>query len=437
MNSRHKILDQIKQHFLEEFPEEKFIPGKSPVPVSGRTFDHEDIKMLVDASLDFWLTEGRYTDEFEKKFSKFLNVKNTIPVNSGSSANLLAFSALTSPKLKERAIKKGDEVITVATGFPTTINPIIQNGCTPVFIDCELDTYNIKVENLNDALSKKTKAVMIAHTLGNPFDLKQVLKFCEENDLFLIEDSCDALGSTYEGKYTGTFGEMGTFSYYPAHHITMGEGGSVVTNSPILNKILESFRDWGRDCWCAPGEVDTCNRRYDWQLGNLPYAYDHKYIYSHIGYNFKLTDLQASIGVSQLDKVEKFISQRKENWNRLYDGLSNLEEFFILPKKQKNSDPSWFGFALTIKDSSPFSRPELINHLDSKKINSRFLFGGNILWQPAYQNIKHREVGSLSNSDTVALSTFWLGVFPGLTFEMLDYIIEVIQEFVNSKLKER
>ena len=433
MSAREKIIALVKEHYLEEFPEEEFIPGKSSIPVSGRTFDHKDIETLIDSSLDFWLTEGRYTDLFEKKFSEFLNVKKTVPVNSGSSANLLAFSSLTSPKLKDRAIKKGDEVITVATGFPTTINPIIQNGCIPVYIDCELDTYNINVENLSDALSEKTKAVMIAHTLGNPFDVDKISQFCKDNDLFLIEDSCDALGSKYKNQYTGTFGDMGTFSYYPAHHITMGEGGSVVTNNPVLNKILESFRDWGRDCWCAPGESDTCNRRYDWQLGNLPYAYDHKYIYSHIGYNLKLTDLQASIGVSQLDKVDSFIQKRKVNWERLHSGLSNLEEFFILPQKQKNSDPSWFGFALTVKQSAPFSRPELINHLDEKKINSRFLFGGNILWQPAYLNSEHREVGSLSNSDTVALGTFWLGVFPGLTNGMIDFVIETIQDFVTSK----
>jgi len=433
MSAREKIIKLVKQHYLEEFPNSDFIPGKSAVPVSGRTFDYKDIETLIDSSLDFWLTEGRYTDLFEEKFSEFLKIKKTVPVNSGSSANLLAFTALTSHKLKERAIKDGDEVITVATGFPTTINPIIQNNCVPVYLDCELDTYNINTDYLSDALSKKTKAVMLAHTLGNPFNVDEISKFCEENNLFLIEDSCDALGSMYKNQYTGTFGNMGTFSYYPAHHITMGEGGSVVTNDPIFFRVLESLRDWGRDCWCAPGVSDTCNKRYDWQLGNLPYGYDHKYTYSHIGYNLKLTDLQAAIGCSQLDKVDSFIEKRKYNWERLYAGLSNLEEFFILPKKQKNSDPSWFGFALTIKQSAPFSRPELIKHLDEKNINSRFLFGGNILWQPAYQNTKHREVGSLTNSDTVALSTFWLGVFPGLTNGMIDFVIEVIQEFVNSK----
>ncbi len=298
-----------------------------------------------------------------------------------------------------------------------------------------MGTYNIKIDNLEDALSKKTKAVMLAHTLGNPFNLKAVTNFCKENDLFLIEDSCDALGSKYDNKFTGTFGEMGTYSFYPAHHITMGEGGAVVTKNGVINKVLESIRDWGRDCWCAPGDADTCNRRYDWELGNLPYGYDHKYIYSHIGYNLKLTDLQASVGVAQLDKAEYFIKRRKENWEQLYDGIKSLEEFFILPQKEPNSDPSWFGFALTVKKEAPFSRPELIKFLDERKINSRFLFGGNILWQPAYQNIEHREIGSLSNSDDVALSTFWLGVFPGLSSEMINYVIESINEFVRSRIR--
>ncbi len=433
MSVRKKIIDLIKDHFEEEFPENKFVPGVSTIPVSGKSFDHTDIEALIDASLDFWLTEGRFTDLFEEKFSTFLNVNHTIPVNSGSSANLLAFTSLTSHKLKDKAIKKGDEVITVASGFPTTINPIIQNGCVPVFLDCNLGTYNINTDNLEDALSNKTKAVMLAHTLGNPFNLEIIKKFCEDNNLFLIEDSCDALGSKYDGQLTGTFGDMGTFSFYPAHHITMGEGGSVITKSGSFKKILESLRDWGRDCWCAPGNDNTCNRRYDWKLGGLPYGYDHKYTYSHIGYNLKLTDLQASIGTAQIDKLDGFIAKRKANWQRLYDGLSNLEEFFILPEIEKNSEPSWFGFALTVKTSAPFSRPELIEFLDEQKIASRFLFGGNILWQPAYQNIEHREVGSLSNSDEVALGTFWLGVFPGLNNEMIDYMIESIHQFVKIK----
>tara|TARA_B100001057_G_scaffold500029_1_gene613073 strand:+ start:20846 stop:22153 length:1308 start_codon:yes stop_codon:yes gene_type:complete len=435
MSVRKKIIELVEKHFDEEFPQEKFVAGKTQIPVSGKSFDYKDVESLVDASLDFWLTEGRFTDEFEKKFSEYLQIKHAVPVNSGSSANLLAFTALTSHKLKDRAIKKGDEVITVASGFPTTVNPIIQNNCVPVFLDCELGTYNLKTDDLDSALSEKTKAVMIAHTLGNPFNLDTIMNFCKENDLFLIEDSCDALGSKYDGKYTGTFGDMGTYSFYPAHHITMGEGGAVITNNGVTNKILESLRDWGRDCWCAPGNDNTCNRRYDWQLGDLPYGYDHKYIYSHIGYNLKLTDLQSSVGVSQIDKLDKFIDTRKNNWERLYQGLKHLEEFLILPVKETNSDPSWFGFALTIKEAAPFSRPELINYLDERKINSRFLFGGNILWQPAYSNIEHREVGTLTNSNTVALSTFWLGVFPGLTNEMIDYVIESINAFVESKIQ--
>ena len=435
MSVRKKIIELVEKHYEEEFPEEKFIPGETQIPVSGKSFDSKDIESLVDASLDFWLTEGRFTDIFEKKFSEYLQIRHTIPVNSGSSANLLAFTALTSHKLKERAIKKGDEIITVASGFPTTVNPIIQNNCVPVFLDCELGTYNIKVDDLEAALSKKTKAIMIAHTLGNPFNLDVIMNFCKENDLFLIEDSCDALGSKYDGKFTGTYGDMGTYSFYPAHHITMGEGGAVVTNNGVTNKILESLRDWGRDCWCSPGKDNTCKKRYDWQLGDLPYGYDHKYIYSHIGYNLKLTDLQSSVGVSQIDKLDKFIEARKNNWEKLYEGLKHLEEFLILPVKEANSDPSWFGFALTIKEKAPFSRPDLINFLDERKINSRFLFGGNILWQPAYSNIEHREIGSLTNSNTVALSTFWLGVFPGLTNEMIAYVIESINEFVEGKTK--
>ena len=435
MSVRKKIIDLVEKHFEEEFPEEKFIPGKTQIPVSGKSFDYKDIESLVEASLDFWLTEGRFTDEFEKKFSEYLKIKHTVPVNSGSSANLLAFTALTSHKLKDRAIKKGDEVITVASGFPTTVNPIIQNNCVPVFLDCELGTYNIKIDDLESALSKKTKAVMIAHTLGNPFNLDTIMNFCKQNDLFLIEDSCDALGSKYDGKYTGTFGDMGTYSFYPAHHITMGEGGAVITNNGVTNKVLESLRDWGRDCWCSPGNDNTCNKRYDWQLGDLPYGYDHKYIYSHIGYNLKLTDLQSSVGVSQINKLDKFIDARKNNWETLYEGLKHLDQFFVLPIKEAKSDPSWFGFALTIKEDAPFSRPELISFLDDRKINSRFLFGGNILWQPAYSNIEHREVGSLTNSNTVALSTFWLGVFPGLTSEMINYVIESLNEFIESKIK--
>lgn len=433
MSVRKKILGLIENHYKEEFPKTNFIAGKTPIPVSGKVFDAEDVKTLVDASLDFWLTEGRYTDLFEEKFSNFLGVKHTVPVNSGSSANLLAFSTLTSDKYGDNKIKKGDEVITVASGFPTTVNPIIQNGCVPVFVDCEKHTYNINVDMMKEALSDKTKAVMIAHTLGNPFNVEEVVKFCEENNLWLVEDSCDALGAKYNNQFVGTFGQFGTFSFYPAHHITMGEGGAVITKKGQDKKVLESMRDWGRDCWCAPGVNDTCGRRYDWQLGNLPYGYDHKYIYSNIGYNLKLTDLQSAVGVSQIDKLDYFINERSKNWEYLNAGFSRFEEFFYLPKPTEKSNPSWFGYALTVKENAPFSRAELIEELDKNLIATRFIFGGNLLWQPAYQNIEHREVGSLRNSDLVALSSFWLGVFPGLTNEMLDYIIDVVEKFIKSK----
>ncbi len=433
MTARKKIIKLVEQHFSEEFPEIDFIPGKTPVPVSGKVFDAKDVESLIDASLDFWLTEGRFTDLFEEKFSGYLGVNHTVPVNSGSSANLVAFSSLTSEKYGVDKIKKGDEVITVASGFPTTVNPIIQNGCIPVFVDCDKHTYNINIEMMREALSSKTRAVMIAHTLGNPFNVEEVLKFCKENDLFLIEDSCDALGAKYNDQYVGTFGKFGTFSFYPAHHITMGEGGAIITKKGQDKKVLESMRDWGRDCWCAPGQNDTCGRRYDWELGNLPYGYDHKYIYSNIGYNLKLTDLQSAVGVTQIDKLDQFIKARKDNWNYLRNGFEQLNEFFYLPEPTSNSEPSWFGFALTVREDAPFSRAEIVEELDKNLIGSRFIFGGNLLWQPAYQNVEHREVGKLSNSDLVALSSFWIGVFPGLTKQMLDFIIQVVVDFVKTK----
>ena len=433
MSKRNEILALIKDFYNEEHKEEKFIPGKTPILTGGRYFNDSEIYNLVDASLDFWLTEGRYTQEFKKYFSEYVDIKHAIPVNSGSSANLVALSSLFSDSLGDKKINKGDEIITVASGFPTTVNPIIQNGAIPVYIDCELGTYNINPNLLEEALSEKTKAVMIAHTLGNPFDLDEVMKFCNENNLFLIEDCADALGSKYADQHVGTFGEFGTCSFFPAHHITTGEGGMVFTKKGKLKKIAESYRDWGRDCWCIPGESNTCNRRYDWQLGNLPYGYDHKYIYSHIGYNLKITDLQSAIGVAQLEKIDNIVSKRNNNWDYLNVKLKNLEEFFVFPLKLKKSQPSWFGFPLTIRDNAPFNRFELIAELDSKKIGSRFLFGGNLLWQPAYNKVPHREIGNLSVANKIALDTFWLGVFPGLTMEMLDFIIETIQNFVNSK----
>ncbi len=433
MSTRDKIIKLAKQFFQEEHSASPFIPGKTPVPVSGKVLDYKDLESLLDASLDLWLTEGRFTDIFEEKFSNFLGIRHTVPVNSGSSANLLAFSSLTSEKYGDKKIKKGDEVITVASGFPTTVNPIIQNGCIPVFVDSEKYTYNINIEMMKEALSPKTKAVMIAHTLGNPFNVKEVLDFCNENSLYLIEDSCDALGAKFEGKNVGTFGTFGTFSFYPAHHITMGEGGAVVSNSGVNKKVLESMRDWGRDCWCAPGVNDTCGRRYDWQLGNLPYAYDHKYVYSNIGYNIKLTDLQSAVGITQLDKLENFITKRNENWSYLNNAFKSFEDYFYLPQPTLGSEPSWFGFPLTVKEDAPFSRTEIIQELDNNLIASRFIFGGNLLWQPAYQNVEHREVGKLTNSDLIALSSFWLGVFPGLTNQMLDFVIEVFDNFIKKR----
>ena len=382
MSSREKIFKLLEEHYKEELETPEFIPGETPVPVSGKFTDVEDLKYLIDASLDFWLTEGRFTDDFERGFSEFLGIRHVAPVNSGSSANLIAFSALTSDKYKDRKINKGDEVITVASGFPTTVNPIIQNGCVPVFVDCELETYNINTEAMKEALSEKTKAVMIAHTLGNPFDLGEVTKFCEDNDLWLIEDSCDALGAKYNSQYVGTFGKFGTFSFYPAHHITMGEGGAVITQKKSDFKVLESFRDWGRDCWCASGHDDTCNKRFDWQLGDLPYGYDHKFTYSNIGYNLKATDLQASIGVAQMDKLQKFIDARKENWKKINNFILKFDEYFLPHTPTENSDPSWFGYAITVKDNKYFKRDDLVKFLNEKRIGTRLIFGGNLISHP-------------------------------------------------------
>jgi CDP-6-deoxy-D-xylo-4-hexulose-3-dehydrase len=428
--SREKILSLVDDHFHNEFKTNKFIPGKSIVPISGKVFDSEDIRYLLDASLDFWLTEGRYSELFQKEFSKVIGVDYVIPVNSGSSANLLALSTLTSPLLKDRQLLPGDEVITLASGFPTTVNPIIQNKLVPVFVDVEISTYNVLVDQLEQALSKKTKAVILAHTLGNPFDLEFVVNFCEQNNLWLIEDACDALDSTYKGKKAGSFGDMATFSFYPAHHITMGEGGAIVTKNPLLKKILESMRDWGRDCWCKTGKDDSCKNRFGKKNGDLPAGYDHKYTYSHIGYNLKLTDMQAAVGLSQLKKLDNFTLKRKENFKFIYSCLSNLENYFILPQKTLNSDPSWFGFPIAIREKSPFSRNELLKFLDEKKIGTRLLFGGNLLKQPCYKNIEHRAL-DLKNSDFVMNQVFWIGVYPGLTKSMLTYIVEILNEFIN------
>jgi CDP-6-deoxy-D-xylo-4-hexulose-3-dehydrase len=416
-----------------------FTPG-SRIAYAGRVFDENEIVNLVDASLDFWLTTGRYANEFEKEFAKFLGVKHCSLTNSGSSANLLAFMALTSPKLGEKRIKKGDEVITVAAAFPTTVSPIIQYGAVPVFVDITLPTYNIDCTQLKKALSKKTKAVMLSHTLGNPFDLQTVKDFCDKHILWLIEDNCDALGSRYlyngNWEYTGTIGHIGTSSFYPPHHITMGEGGAVYSNDAQLKRLIESFRDWGRDCWCPSGHDNTCKRRFKWQLGQLPYGYDHKYIYSHFGYNLKITEMQAAIGCAQLKKLHSFIKARKHNWQLLRDGLKNLSDKFILPEATPNSDPSWFGFLLTVEENAGFLRDEIVNYLESRGIQTRMLFAGNLLRHPCFDEMRktskrYRVVGKLDNTDMIMKQSFWIGVYPGLDEDQLKYIITSINEFVK------
>ncbi len=423
---REKIRVLTAEYYGEAFPANPFVPGETPVQVAGRVFDASEMESLMDSTLDFWLTTGRFAEQFEREFAKFIGVRTATLVNSGSSANLLAVSALTSERLGDRRLKPGDEVITVAAGFPTTVNPILQAGLVPVFVDIQLGTYDLDPSQLELALSDKTRAVMIAHTLGNPFDLGAVTAFAKKQNLWLIEDCCDAVGSTYNGQKVGTFGDLATTSFYPAHHITMGEGGAVLTEKPLLKTLVESFRDWGRDCWCAPGDANTCGKRFDWQLGELPHGYDHKYTYSHIGYNLKATDLQASVGVAQLKKLPAFIEARKKNFATLKQGLSDLTEYFVLPEATPNSDPAWFGFPILLRDKAPFSRKDLINYLDDRKIGTRLLFGGNLTRQPAYKDVHYRKIGSLKNSDIVMNQLFWIGVFPGLTGPMLDYMIEVL-----------
>lgn len=432
---RAQIRELVAEYAAEAFPAKQFTPGSSSVPVSGRVFDAEDIQYLVDSSLDFWLTTGRYADQFEKEFARFFKMRHALLVNSGSSANLLALTSLTSPLLKERQLKPCDEVITVATGFPTTVNPIFQNNLVPVFIDVDIPTYSVDVNQLEAALSDKTRAVMIAHTLGNPFNLEAVTEFCKQHNLWLVEDCCDAVGAQYNGQPVGRFGDVATVSFYPAHHITMGEGGAVLTDKPKLKKIIESFRDWGRDCWCEPGKDNTCGKRFDWQLGDLPHGYDHKYTYSHIGYNLKVTDMQAAVGVSQLKKLPRFIEKRRENFAYLHTRLQHLQEYLILPEATPNSEPSWFGFPIAVRDGAPFTRNELVRFFDSRKIGTRLLFGGNLIRQPAYRNAQYRIASSLKNSDFVMNNVFWIGVFPALTQPMLDYIGESLTEFcINQRL---
>ena len=430
---RKQILDLTAQYHAEANPPKDFHPGVTPVPVSGKVIAGDDISSVVDAALDGWFTTGRFAKDFERELARFLGVRSASLVNSGSSANLLALSALTSPKLGNRQLKPGDEVITVAAGFPTTVNPIIQNRLVPVFVDITLPTYEIDISQLEAALSEKTKAVMIAHTLGNVFDLDAVTAFTRKYNLWLIEDCCDALGSTYRGRKVGTFGDIATVSFYPAHHITMGEGGAVLTDKPALQVLIESFRDWGRDCWCEPGKDNTCGKRFDWQLGTLPCGYDHKYTYSHIGYNLKATDMQAALGVSQIAKLPYFIERRKENFSYLRAALKQVEKFIILPEASVHSDPSWFGFPIGVREDAPFKRDELTRALENNKIGTRLLFAGNLVRQPAYRDSEFRVIGDLSNTNFVMNNVFWVGVYPGLTKPMLYFIADSVVQFVQTR----
>ena len=427
---RQQILDLVRRYHAEAFGDTPFVPGETQVHFAGRVFDEHEIVNLVDSSLDFWLTTGRWAEQFERQFARLLGLRHALLVNSGSSANLVALSCLTSPKLGDRRLLRGDEVITVASSFPTTVNPILQNNLVPVFVDVDVPTYNIDVDMLESALSSRTRAIMVAHTLGNPFDLDSVTAFARKHDLWLIEDCCDALGSTYRGKIVGTFGDLASVSFYPAHHITMGEGGCVLTDKGRLKVLAESFRDWGRDCWCAPGKENTCGKRFEHQLGELPYGYDHKYIYSHVGYNLKLTDMQAAVGVAQLEKLESFIDARRRNFDLLQAGLGDLQEHLVLPEATPHSKPSWFGYPLAVREDSPISRDHMLRFMNDRKIATRLLFGGNLLRQPAYRDAPHRQIGDLARADFVMNNVFWVGVYPGLTEAAVKFMIESFHDAI-------
>jgi CDP-6-deoxy-D-xylo-4-hexulose-3-dehydrase len=423
----------VEQKYSERHSKPDFIPGESPIPVTGKVFGVEELEAAVEASLDFWLTAGPYTDKFEREFAKLVGMRHSFMVNSGSSANLVALSSLTSRSLGERALKPGDEVITVAAGFPTTVTPILQNGLVPVYVDIDIPTYVANEDQLRAAIGPKTRAIMMAHTLGNPFNLKLVEKLASEHGLWVIEDACDALGGTFDGKNLGSFGDLSTFSFYPAHHMTTGEGGAVLVKKAAHKVLVESFRDWGRDCWCPPGCDNTCLKRYEWKLGDLPEGYDHKYTYSHLGYNLKSGDIQAAIGLAQLDRLPNFIQARRDNWNYLRRGLKDLEEFLVLPLATDLSNPSWFGFAITLKSNAPVSRNKLVEKLNEYKIGTRLLFGGNLLRQPAFQGTPRRVVAELVNTDIVMNDTFWIGVWPGLNNQMLDFVIDSIHKILKVK----
>ncbi|AGS69515.1 lipopolysaccharide biosynthesis protein RfbH [Streptomyces collinus] len=431
-DTKARILSQVRDYHLEKESSQVFRPGVDEIWPSGAVLGPEDRAALVEAALDMKIAAGTHSRRFESRFARYMKHRKAHLVNSGSSANLLALSALTSPHLEDRRLRPGDEVVTVAAGFPTTVNPIIQNGLVPVFVDVELKTYNTTAERIKAAVGPKTRAIMIAHALGNPFEVADVARIAEENGLFLIEDNCDAVGSLHDGRLTGTFGDLTTVSFYPAHHLTMGEGGCVLTSNLALARIVESMRDWGRDCWCEPGENNRCFKRFEYQLGSLPAGYDHKYIYSHVGYNLKATDLQAALGLTQLAKVDAFTAARRHNWSRLREGLDGAPHL-ILPEATLNSEPSWFGFVITVAPDAPFTRKELVDFLEARKIGTRNLFAGNLTRQPAYQDVPHRVVGDLTNSDIITEQTFWIGVYPGLTDEMTDYMVASVREFLAGR----